>query len=215
MQEQSPQMQQPVQQQTTFQDPTQQTKKTGDNKWLVWLLVILGVIVIAGVGVFFYAKGTPQYSLYKMNQAVKNKDYESFIKYFNVDAVIDDFLDKAIEMSKKEIAKKYPGNSQEAKMAQKYAQDMINNLASQMKEQAKEEIKKQVESGKFIEEYNQPNIISAFQNTKVKMEGNDAVVIITDPKTQKSVNFRMRKKNNYWEIYKIDMTLEELQKLSQ
>lgn len=219
MQEQETQNQQTGQQSTASQVPVK-PNKSGGSKWWVWLLVVLGIFIIGvpaifGGWFFFSAKSSPQYSLYKMDQAVKNKDYETFVKYFNVDSVIEDLLDKALESSEKEIAKKYPGNSEEAKMAKKYTEDLLNSLAPQMKTQAKEEIKKQVESGKFIESYSQPNIISAFLNAKVKMEGNDAVVTVTDSSTKKSAVFKMRKKTNYWEIYKIDMTLEELQKMSQ
>ena len=211
MQQEQPQMQQTP----APQAPASAPKKSSGSKLLIVLLIVLGVILVAVVGAFMYAKSTPQYSLYKMDQAVKSKDYETFSKYFNVDAVIDDLLDKALEASKQEIAKTYPSGSQESEVAQKYAKDLLDKLAPQMKKQAKEEIKKQVESGKFIEDYSQPNIINAFTNTKVKMEGNDAVVTVTDPKTKNSVSFRMRKKASYWEIYKIDMTLEELQKMSQ
>jgi VCBS repeat-containing protein len=47
----------------------------------------------------------------------------------------------------------------------------------------------------------------------VEKSGNDAKVAIKD-ESGKSVKFVMRKKNGYWEIYRIDMTLEEIQELN-
>jgi hypothetical protein len=92
---------------------------------------------------------------------------------------------------------------------------MMESMMEPVKEEAKAQLKKQIESGEFSlgEGYN-VSIIKAFLNTKVQMQGNgDANVTVTNDEGQ-SVTFTMRKKDGYWEVYKIDMTLEELQELN-
>lgn len=189
-------------------------KKSKGGKWWIVLLVILGVILLAVGGAWFYAKSTPQYSLYKMYKAAESKNYDGFIKYFNVDSVIDDLLDKALEQSKQEIEKQYGAGSDTAKMAQDYAENLINNLRDETKKQAKAEIKKKIETGDFglSKEY-KVNLLKGFLNTKVDMQSNGDAKVTVSNKEKKSVTFVMRKKSGYWEIYKIDMSLEELQNL--
>jgi hypothetical protein len=201
-------------QQATQQSPVQEKpQKTGGSKWWIWLLVVLGIIVIVGALGWMYIKGTPQYSLYKMAKAVEKKDYTTFSKYFNVDAVIDDLLDKAIVESQKTMESQLAASSaEEKKLAQQYFENLINQMRTQMKEKAKADIKKQVEGGNFYADY-RGAIISVFLNTKVKISGNEADVTLINNKTKQTLPLKMRKKAGYWEIYKINASLEEIQKL--
>lgn len=186
----------------------QEPPKKRGGKWWIWLVVVFVLIVGGLLGVFAYIKGTPQYSLYQMWRATQNKDYEEFIKYFNVDAVIDDIFNKAVE----DVKKQYGGMYSEEELVQ--IEMLAKTQVEAAKKQAKEEIKKQIEEGKFslTEDY-EIRLLDVFREVKVKkLSRTEANVTMTNKKGQ-SVTFTMRKKDGYWEIYKIDMTLEEIQKL--
>lgn len=200
--------------QPTTQQPSVQSQlqKPGKSKWLVVLLVIIGIIVIIGVLGLVSVKGTPQYSLYKMAEAVKKKDYTTFSKYFNVDSVVDDLLDKALEEAKKNMLQQAEESSEDTKAAQEYFEFLAVEMRTQMKEQAKAEIKKSVEEGRFYEDYKEASMISIFLNTKFQVKGTEADVILVNREKNQSLPLKMRKKNGYWEIYKIDIDISELQK---
>lgn len=183
-------------------------KKSKGGKWWIVLLVILGVILLAVGGAWFYAKSTPQYSLYMMREAAKAKDYKSFSKYFNADSIIDDLFDKYIAEIREELVKQYGEEQAEEAIQQQEA------IIDQLKKSQNKEMENQIEQGNLpiVQDYGM-GLFSLFLNTKVEKSGNDAKVAIKD-ESGKSVKFVMRKKNGYWEIYRIDMTLEEIQELN-
>lgn len=180
------------------------------GKWWIWFLVI--VVVFLGVigGLLFYIIGTPQYSLYKMYQAVLNKDYEEFSKYFNLDSVIGDLFEKTIEQQKKQYSSLYS----KEQLAQVEA--MIRAQFETYKKQVKDQVKKEIEEGNFtlVKKNEKASLIKLFKETEIKELPTGDVRVKTKNENGKEVTFLMRKKDGYWEIYKFDMTLEELMELT-
>ena len=52
-------------------------------------LVLTGIIIALLFIGFFYARGTPHYSLYQLKRAVENHDPDEALKYINIDSIVD------------------------------------------------------------------------------------------------------------------------------
>jgi len=196
-----------------FQPSFQATPKK-KSKWWIWFLVILVFLIVFALGTVYYITQTPQYSLYKMTKAVQEKNVEEVFKYFNFDSVFEDIIQKFIAQQEKEIEAQY--GKEGVAQYRMFMKEEIEKQKDSLKQQAKDSLKKEIEEGKFslTREY-KISLIKSFQEVKTKKLPNGDVNVTVKNEQGKSVTFTMRKKNGYWEIYKIDMTLEELQKLFQ
>ncbi len=199
------------QNQSTSKPLSQEVPKK-KNKIGIILIAFLVLIVGIIIGGFIYFRQTPQYSLYLMSKAVEKKDYNSFVKYFNVDAVVDDLLEKVVAESNKQMEEQTGLDEAQKQVLQQQLEFTITQYKDQMKEQSRAEIKKQVEGGSFYADF-KGALLSSFLNTKVTRKGNEADIVIIDKKNNKSLPLKMRKKSGYWEVYKINSDIQEIQKL--
>lgn len=55
------------------------------------------ILILAGIGYFWWLSGTPEYSVFQIRKAVETNDLELGLKYIDVDSVLENFWVKEIE----------------------------------------------------------------------------------------------------------------------
>jgi hypothetical protein len=71
------------------------------------LKLLTVIIVLLDIFVFFYARGTPQYSLYQFRKAVENHETDTALKYIDADSIVYNFrIDLLRAQDKKQTANK-------------------------------------------------------------------------------------------------------------
>lgn len=172
-------------------------------------VILIGVVLVLLVGGFIgwsYIKSSPQFSLYKMYQAIEAHDYESFTKYVDVDSVIDNMLDKALEESKQEE----PVGDEWYELGKSFAEGLIMMMKPRLKEEANAEMRRQIESGEFKKEYKPQNIVKAFTKIRVQKEGKVANMTLTK-EDDETLSLKMRKKDGYWQVFDMEFDLPEIE----
>jgi hypothetical protein len=162
---------------------------------LILLIVfIVGILCLASTGIagFLFVKSTPQYSIYELGRSIKNKDYESFSKYFNS----GDVVTAAVE----EYAK-----TQDGDYPYEYG-SYLSYLTTYIKDGSEQEFKKKVENGDLLEQEGVKQIINMnpvelFAATKVEKDGKIAIVTVNLGSDQ--VELKMRHKDGNWQIFEI------------
>ncbi len=176
------------------------------NKLL--LLIIPLVFIVLGIFGWFYIKSTPQYSLYQMYQAVKSHDYKTFTKYADIDTIVSNLVDKAIEQSKKEQAAKATGNEWE-QLGANLAQGIIMGMKPSLISAAKSAIQKGVEAGNIKSAYKPQNLVKTLMSLKVTQDGKVATVTVTG-NDNKPLSFKMRQVEGYWQVFDMNLDLSNI-----
>ncbi len=147
---------------------------------------------------------SPEYAAYQMFKAVREKDYQKFEKYADVDSIAEKGVD--------EFAKKFPEKS-----PLKLNLNVLNivglNLSHEIDiaamkpaavENVKNGIREAVEEG-YIKgaSYSEDSLVKAMQ--EIKSEKEDGFVRITVPIDEKPFYMNMRKINGHWEVFEIDI----------
>lgn len=177
----------------------------------VLLAQLLGMALIGGVVGWNYVKSSPQFSLYKMARAIEAHDYETFTKYFDIDSVADNVLDKASKSVEEQVVESSDGVWYE--LGKSFGEGLLMMMKPAIKEQLRAEIKREIETGNFWEDYRPADVVKAFTGVKVKKEGNVATVTLTANEGE-PFSLKMRQKESYWQIF--DFALDfDLPKLSE
>ncbi len=176
-------------------------------KKIVLTIVIITIAIIASA---FYIKSTPQYSLYKMYQSVKNHDYGTFSKFVDVDTLVENLVDKSIEESKKEQEQK--GSTDEwEQLGNSFAEGLVALMRPSLTAAIKSGIQKNIESGDFKLDYQPKDIFKVLTDIKIKKNGKTATITVNG-KDNKPFTFKMRQKDDYWQVFNMDLDLSSVQK---
>lgn len=160
-------------------------------------VVIIGILGLS-FGAYAYIKSTPQYSLYETYLAIKNRNYDSFSKYVDVNSVIDNTIDKLLSQQNN------PTNPND-KTAQELTKGIVQLFRGTIKDAATREIQKSIEQGSLI----QPNQVGSSSpnillNADIKRNGSIATVSLF-LENGKQVSLQMRWKGSYWQIFNADL----------
>ncbi len=164
------------------------------SRWYLRKVFLTPVIalVLIGAGLFAgwqYVKAQPQYSMYKIYEAINNRDYTTFKQYVDMESVIDTALAESMEANK---------SGADSELAQAF----ISLLMPAMKDAANTAIKKSVESGEFQQEFAQDGIMG-YATAKVVRNGKVATITLTSDK--KSTDYKMRDMGGYWQIFEMEL----------
>ncbi|HUV46852.1 MAG TPA: DUF4352 domain-containing protein [Candidatus Bathyarchaeia archaeon] len=170
------------------------------------LPIILILLIVFGFFGIEYIKTSPQFSMYKMSKAVRQHNYEEFSKYFDMDSVVNNIIDKAFKETEEEST-----DNELGELGKGFAEGLLIMMKPALKEEFKNQLKEQVETGSFGENYQTKNTLKAFTMTRVKKEGHIAQIEITNENGEK-FNFKMRKKDDYWQVFDMDFDTSELKK---
>lgn len=182
-------------------------------------IILLPAITITLLIAFFifwgFIKTTPQYSIYQLYKSAENHDYDRFSKYIDVDGVVNDIVDSAFDsaMEKTDDEVSESNNSfyqMGYELGQQLAQSWFMSMKPQIKEELKNDIRESVEEGTFKEDYKTASLFLAFKNLKVEKDGKVADVTIKKPESSDKLKLKMRQKDKYWEIFKMDLPIPEI-----
>jgi type II secretion system protein G len=160
--------------------------------------------VVLALGAFFYIKGTPRYSLYKLKKAISNKDAEDALRYIDIDSIVDNMAKDLY------LNEPMPSNKWEA-MGRSIGQGMVMLMLPAVKETMKSQIKTSIVSSD--DKSKLAGLKANLRDLNIETSGKTAMVA---PKDDHSVKFKMAKVNDgYWRIVEIiDVAKEDL-RLSQ
>lgn len=107
-----------------------------NTKILITFVIIGGIIA----SLFYFIPQTPEYSLYKIITAFKNKDYDSAKPYINIDEMVDNYISQNINLN-------HDNNSVET-FGNVLALSFVEYLKPAIKEQCEISIKNTLENEK-------------------------------------------------------------------
>lgn len=165
---------------------------------------LLGVLLLLAFICWQIVKVSPQYSLYRVYQAIDKHDYETFKKYVDVEGISTNVVDKAIASATEESKKDTSNNDPFYQLGYTFGIGLVTSMKPQLKEEMITSIKKGVEEGNFKKEYKPKNITDYFSVITVKKDGKVADVVI---KTQgkEDLKLKMRDIGGYWQVFDMDL----------
>lgn len=162
-------------------------------------LFILSLLIIFSIYLSWtYVRTTPQYSLFKVYQAVSTRDYQTFAKYVDVDRIVDTY-----------IAQKFKDDDTEQSSDNILLQlraTLMNALQKNLKPAAanttKIVIKKGVESGTLFALYKPHTVFMMLITAKVT-EVDDVARVEIKEKDKQTATLKMRKLQDHWQVYEV------------
>ncbi|HPD60293.1 MAG TPA: DUF2939 domain-containing protein [Thermodesulfobacteriota bacterium] len=181
------------------------------KKRMPFVLILLG-LVLGGWAGYYYWQGTPRCSLYQMAKAIKNNDPQTFLRYVDMDQVLEGIVNSTIE----EMRKKISPNSGSAASAQedpshknKELKDMVARLAQSLKPALEQQVIR------AIRDIEQKDRISPFAFaflSQVKQEGNKAQVMVRASKKDTYQCTLEKTPERSWKIVRLDVDFFKLYK---
>lgn len=163
------------------------------------LPLILVLLTILSYFSWTYIRTTPQYSFFKMYQAVAARDYPTFIKYVDVDSIVNALVDKTIENNNQQTS-----GGGLLQLGKNLIFKLADNMRPTLYTATELAVKKGVESGNIAFIYQPQNVIMTIITSRVEQDGDEAILYV-DGSNNKAVSFKMRFTGSYWQVYEIGL----------
>jgi hypothetical protein len=155
------------------------------------LSISIGIFIILLFGVFFFVSRTPQYSIYKLQEAIKNKDSDGALKYIDIDSIADNMMREMMEKQK------HPRDSWES-AGNAIGKGMLLMMMPSLKESMKSMLKTTIVSSDTGSGFGVIQAVSAW-SCKVRRDGRSAAIYIKD-----GLVFKMAQHpDGYWRVVQI------------
>ncbi len=185
------------------------TRKT----WIIAVaLVVLGG-ALAG-GLYWHWVNSPRYALQQMALALKARDMDQFFKYVELKELFNNF----VEASGREVKARESQDDQKAdnwdkltkRLGNKFAQVFLPKLFASFEPQIRGVIEQ------YLLHLNTTQILgiaAAATVARIDTQGDEALVTLTDPKTQEQFRFQMRRQPDHglWQI--VSVNYDDLKRL--
>lgn len=170
------------------------------KKYLIAAFVVFAILI----GAYIYIKGTPQYSLYQLKNALLNRDAETALLYLDIDSIVDNMMKEVMIQDEPQ-----PKNVWEA-AGRNIGKAMAMAMMPAMKETMKSAIKTAITSS---DKSTLDNIKKGgIWDFDIKTKGTIATIV---PKNDASLNFKMVKTGaGYWKVVEFINVTERNQKLA-
>ena len=175
------------------------------------VFIVLGLVLGVWAGNNYW-QGTPRCSLYRMAKAIKNNDPQTFLRYVDMDQVLEGMVDSTIKKGRKKISP----NSDSAEPApeepsrkNKEFNDMVAQLAQSLKPALEQQLTRAFQNIK------QRDRISPFASaflSHVKREGNKAQVTVKASKKDTYQCTMEKTPDGFWKVVSIDVDFFKLYK---
>ncbi|HJX32062.1 MAG TPA: hypothetical protein VJ624_09475 [Thermodesulfobacteriota bacterium] len=175
------------------------------------VLIVVGLVIGVWAGNNYW-QGTPRCSLYRMAEAIKNNDPQTFLSYVDMDQVLEGMVDSTIKKGRKKISP----NSDSAEPApeepsrkNKEFNDMVAQLAQSLKPALEQQLTRAFQNIK------QRDRISPFASaflSHVKREGNKAQVTVKASKKDTYQCTMEKTPDGFWKVVSIDVDFFKLYK---
>jgi len=179
-------------------------------------IISILIISILSTGIsYYFISGLPQFTFYLIYKSFKAHDVESFYKYVDVDSIIDNLINDALEESMQEKQANDEWGALGIGLAQAIkpmAKNILTNLAKQEITNAIEDIKQPLNKETPVEETPVKSFVNRFKslkelsNIKIRRSGKVAEVEIPSAKINESLTVKMRRMpQRYWKIVAINI----------
>ena len=179
------------------------------KKWALLALILLG-LVLGGWEGYYYWQGTPRSSLYHMAKAIKNNDPQTFMRYVDMDQVLEGIVDSTIQ----EVRKKMSPNSdstepapEDSSQKSKEFKDMVARLVQSLKPALEQQIIKGIYN---IEQRDRISPFAFAFLSQVKREGDKAEVTVRASKKDTYQCTMEKTPEGFWKIVKLDVDFFKL-----
>jgi hypothetical protein len=179
------------------------------KKLALWAVILFGLVLGVWAGNNYW-QGTPRCSLFRMAKAIKNNDPQTFLRYIDMDQVLEGIVDSTIQ----EVRKKFSPNSDSAEPApeepshkNKEFKNMVTRLAQSLKPALEQQLIR------AIYDIEQRDRISPFAFaflSQVKREGNKAEVTVRASKKDTYQCTMEKTPERFWKIVKLDVDFFKL-----
>jgi len=181
------------------------------KKLALFALILLGLVL--GVwGGNYYWQGSPRCSLYRMAKAIKNNDPQTFLRYVDMDQVLEGVVGSTIV----EVRKNFSPNSDSAELApeepspkNKAFNDMVAQLAQSLKPVLEQQLTRAFQN---IEQRDRISPFAAAFLSQVKREGDKAQVMMRVSKKDTYQCTMEKTPDGFWKVVKIDIDFFKLYK---
>ena len=171
-----------------------------------FLTIIVALLVVVLASGFYYFTGTPRYSLYKLGQAVKNRDSGEFHKYVDVDRIVDHLAKYAVEQIVDEMERDQSTNAWQIdgqQLDRDLAMMMVPKMMESLKPQIKQEVTRLIED---TDEEMEGSPLLGATLAGIETRGSLALVTVEHEDTGEEIRFKMVKSpDRYWKIVEIDL----------
>lgn len=148
-------------------------------------IALLAVVAASALGAIYYVAGTPQYSLYLLRKAVREKDYDTFTEHFDVHAVVLHAVERAVG-----------GVAAGPRIVSQKANDVLIPASDKLIRQ------------RLDDQLNQPDAVPALgmEIDSVRYTQFAAYVTLKDPKDGSTTTITMeRLPNRQWKVIDVDL----------
>ncbi len=174
------------------------------KKKALFALILLG-LALGGWAGYYYWQGTPRCSLYQMAKAIKNNDPQTFLRYVDMDQVLEGLVDSTIE----EVRKKFSPHADSAEPAQeepshknKEFKGMVAQLAQSLKPALEQQL---IRAMQDIEQRDRISPFAFAFLSQVKREENKAQVTVRASKKDTYQCTMEKTPDGFWKVVKLDV----------
>lgn len=179
------------------------------KKWALFALILL-VLVIGGWVGYHYWQGSPRWSLYQMAKAIKNNDPQTFLRYVDMDQVLEGIVDSTIVEVRKKLSP-HAGSEEPAQEEpfhkDKEFKDMVAHLAQSLKPALEQQLIRAIQD---IEQRERVSPFAFAFLSQVKREGNKAQVTVRASKRNAYQCTMEKTPDGFWKVVKLDVDFFKL-----
>jgi hypothetical protein len=138
-----------------------------------------------------------------MYSAARAHDYPTFTKYVDVESVATGAVERYLSSAESIIENRLAGRRW-GKFGIQISKNIIRSAQPNLNDLIKSWIENEVISGNMMETtFKDVNLVVIFTKMKVQQEGNVADMSVSIKK--KPLHFKMRKMEDYWQVYDMDI----------
>ena len=171
-----------------------------------WIIAV-GILLLGGAlagGLYWHWANSPRYALQQAALALQARDMDKFFKYVK----LKDILSNLVESCRQDLETPadQPGDEW-SKVCRQLGRKFTHVLLPKLLEAFETQIRGGVERYLLHLDTSQILVIAAAATVaQIDSQGDEAGVILTDPKTKDTLRFHMRRQPNYgaWQIVSVN-----------
>lgn len=168
-------------------------------------ILIAGVIALVALSGFWYLRGTPHYSLFKLSQAVRNHNPDEAFKYIDIDSVVAGFARTLMGSNPGETEEEAARRSSLRRMIAEALPGMRGSIRSSLRDAIAGKDRDKGRKGLGSIEINNLNLRkireTPFWNLEVKRNGSTAMVHLKDNPGLKAK--MVKTTSGHWQITEV------------
>jgi hypothetical protein len=180
-----------------------------------WVLALLALVVIIGVGsgIYYFAfwRDSPRSALWQMVRAIQANDTQTLFQYIDLQAVADNLVEKSTGDVESLLLKKGFGATPEEDDVSKLVRGLTKKFARFLAPKVVAALEPQIKAGleRYLAELNtmeKAALAGLPAKAEIQQQDNVAAVTVTDPISGQAFHFRMARPTDdaKWRIVEIN-----------